>query len=71
MAEFHYKVIKPFTYGKKRLKVGDTWEPDGGKFDKTIANGPMVSLEPVEHEAEEPPKTTTRRRTAAKRKANE
>jgi len=67
MTEYHYVVARPFTYGKKRLKPGDIWEPTGGRFDKAIADSFMVILQQVE-QAPETPKTTSRR-PAAKRKA--
>ena len=31
--EVSYLVTKPFKYGGKQFKLGDHWEPDGGKFD--------------------------------------
>lgn len=65
MSEYRYIVVRPFTYGSKRLKIGDVWEPTGGKYDKNIAEGPMVSLQPA---AETKPKPS--RQSAAKRKAN-
>ena len=35
-ATFHYVVKRPFLYDGKKLKKGDRWTPNGGRFDKLI-----------------------------------
>ena len=34
--QYQYIVKRPFKYGRRKLKVGQVWNPNGGKFDKQI-----------------------------------
>jgi hypothetical protein len=38
-----FVVKKPFKYFGVLQKQGETWKPQGGKYDKQIAGGPLVT----------------------------
>lgn len=46
-----YKVRRPFKYDGKWLKVGQPWEPKGGRWDRQIINTRQVSVHTRQVEA--------------------
>lgn len=62
MTTIVYKARKKFRYGDKRLKIGDVWEPVGGKWDEYIKKYHVVAEEVPEPGAA--PKRVTRRKKA-------
>lgn len=62
-----YKVRRPFKYDGKWLKVGQPWEPKGGRWDRQIINTRQVSINTRQVKAlfEEPEATSYEEMTVA------